>query len=140
MFELYSRQSRFFLLPGKCLLLDEFTVVSRNCSVSPFERASCLHPFLNVAYFSYVKRSSPVLNVRQVNTASIGRLHRTSWMEFIGFSLILSSLLIGPAIIGGVGTVLVMQAGGLIVVFDRTKKRRSEDGVVRRFQARYRLN
>ena len=70
------------------------------------------------------------------NTASIGRLHRTSWMEFIGFSLILSSLLIGPAVIGGVGTVLVMQAGGLIVVFDRAKKRRSEDSVLRGFRER----
>ena len=123
-------------LLGKCVLLVEFTVVSRNCSVSPFERASGLGPFLNVAYFSSVKRSSPVLNNRQVNTASIGRLHRTSWMEFIGFSLILSSLLIGPAVIGGVGTVLVMQAGGLIVVFDRTKKRRSEDSVLRGFRER----
>src|SRR3989449_10779853 len=117
MFELHSRQSRFFPLPGRCLLLDEFTVVSRNCSVSPFERALGFHVFLNVAYFSSVKRSSPVLNNRQVNTASIGRLHRTSWMEFIGFSLILSSLLIGPAVIGGGCTVVVMRCRGRILVF-----------------------
>src|SRR3989442_15452530 len=136
MFELYSRQSRFFLLPGKCVLLVEFTVVSRNCSVSPFERVSGLRPFLNVAYFSSVKRSSRVLNNRQEPNGLIGRLHRTNWMEFLGFSLILSALLIGSAVIGGVGTVLVMQMGGLIVVFDRTKKRRSEDSVLRGFRER----
>jgi len=48
--------------------------------------------------------------------------------------LILSSLLIGLAVIGAVGTVLVTLAGGLIVVFDRTKRRSLEENVVRGFR------
>jgi hypothetical protein len=95
-----------------------------------------MRPLLNLAYLSSVKRLSPVLNNRQEPNGLIGRLHRIGWMEFLGFSLILSSLLVGPAVIGGVGTVLVMQAGGLVVVFDRTKKRRSEDSVLRGFRER----
>ncbi len=54
----------------------------------------------------------------------IGRLHRTSWLEFIGFSMILASLLVVRGAMGGLGMVLVMQAGGLIVVFDRAMRRR----------------
>jgi len=53
-------------------------------------------------------------------------LHRTSWLEFIGFSLILSSLFVARGLIGGLGMVLIMQAGGLIVVFDRAKRRSLE--------------